>query len=46
MGILEEKISGLGGKIVGFWFIVGYDFDELKVVKNGKFVGLVLDEDN
>lgn len=46
MGILEEKISGLGGKTVGHWSIDGYDFTESKAVKNGKFVGLALDEDN
>lgn len=46
MGILEEKISGLGGKTVGHWPTEGYDFNESKAVKNGKFVGLALDEDN
>ncbi|WP_404790786.1 flavodoxin FldA [Altericista sp. CCNU0014] len=46
MGILEEKISGLGGKTVGQWPIDGYDFTASKAVKNGKFVGLALDEDN
>jgi flavodoxin I len=46
MGILEEKISGLGGTTVGHWPTDGYDFTESKAVKNGKFVGLALDEDN
>lgn len=46
MGILEEKISSLGGKTVGHWPIDGYDFTESKAVKNGTFVGLPLDEDN
>lgn len=46
MGILEEKISGLGGTTVGQWSTEGYDFEESKAVKNGKFVGLALDEDN
>ncbi|MBF2020560.1 MAG: flavodoxin FldA [Hydrococcus sp. C42_A2020_068] len=46
MGILEEKISSLGGKTVGYWLTDGYDFNESKAVKNGKFVGLALDEDN
>ncbi|MGG6297572.1 flavodoxin FldA [Leptolyngbya sp. AN02str] len=46
MGILEEKISQLGGKTVGYWPVDGYDFNESKAVKNGKFVGLALDEDN
>lgn len=46
MGILEEKISGRGGITVGYWPTEGYDFTESKAVKNGKFVGLALDEDN
>lgn len=46
MGILEEKISDLGGTTVGDWSTEGYDFSESKAVKNGKFVGLALDEDN
>lgn len=46
MGILEEKISALGGQTVGQWSTDGYDFTESKAVKNGKFVGLAIDEDN
>jgi flavodoxin I len=46
MGILEEKISQQGGTTVGYWPIDGYDFNESRAVKNGKFVGLALDEDN
>ncbi|MEM1366975.1 MAG: flavodoxin FldA [Cyanobacteria bacterium P01_H01_bin.15] len=46
MGILEEKISGLGGQTVGHWPTDGYEHDESKAVKDGKFVGLALDEDN
>ncbi|NBD33347.1 MAG: flavodoxin FldA [Cyanobacteria bacterium] len=46
MGILESKISELGGKTVGYWSTEGYDFNESQAVKNGKFVGLALDEDN
>ncbi len=46
MGILEEKISDLGGTTVGYWSTEGYDFSESKAVKNNKFVGLALDEDN
>lgn len=46
MGILEEKISQLGGKTVGYWSADGYDFNESKALKNGKFVGLAIDEDN
>ncbi|MCW6034795.1 flavodoxin FldA [Spirulina subsalsa FACHB-351] len=46
MGILEEKISQNGGKTVGYWPKDGYDFNESKAVKNNRFVGLALDEDN
>lgn len=46
MGILEEKISSLGGTTVGYWPTDGYDYSESKAVKNGKFVGLAIDEDN
>lgn len=46
IGILEERISERGGTTVGYWSTVGYEFNESKGVKDGKFVGLVLDEDN
>jgi flavodoxin I len=46
MGILEEKISGLGGLTVGYWSAEGYDFNESKALRDGKFVGLAIDEDN
>ncbi|MEB3281289.1 MAG: flavodoxin FldA [Lyngbya sp.] len=46
MGMLEEKISELGGTTVGHWSVDGYEHTASKAVKNGKFVGLALDEDN
>lgn len=46
MGILEEKISSLGGKTFGYWITNDYDFSESRAVRNGKFVGLAIDEDN
>ena len=46
MGILEEKISSLGGQTVGYWSTDGYEHTESKAEKDGKFVGLALDEDN
>jgi flavodoxin I len=46
MGILEAKISASGGKTVGYCSLDNYDFNESKAVKNGKFVGLALDDDN
>ena len=44
IGILEEKISQRGGKTVGYWPTEGYDFEQSRALKNGKFVGLALDE--
>jgi flavodoxin I len=46
IGILEEKISQQGGKTVGYWPTEGYDFSDSKAVRNGKFCGLALDDDN
>lgn len=46
VGILEEKISERGGKTIGYWPTDGYDFSESKAVKDGRFVGLAIDEDN
>lgn len=46
MGILEEKIASLGGKTVGYWPAEDYDFTESKALRDGKFVGLAIDEDN
>ena len=46
MGILEEKISSLGGTTVGHWSTDGYEHEASRAEKNGQFVGLALDEDN
>ena len=46
MGILEDKISGLGGKTVGSWPTDGYEHEASKADKGSKFVGLALDDDN
>jgi flavodoxin I len=46
LGILEEKIAERGGTTVGYWTTEGYDFSESKALRDGKFVGLALDEDN
>ena len=46
IGRLEEKISERGGTTVGYWSTDGYEFTESQSVRDGKFVGLALDEDN
>lgn len=46
MGLLEEKISGLGGKTVGYWPAEGYEHSDSRALRDGKFCGLALDDDN
>ena len=46
IGIIAEKIEACGGTTVGEWPTDGYDFSESRAVRNGKFVGLAIDEDN
>jgi flavodoxin I len=47
MGLLEEKISGLGGKTVGYWPTEGYEHSESRAAREGnRFCGLALDDDN
>ena len=46
IGILEEKISEQGGTTVGYWPIETYEFNDSKALRNGKFCGLAIDEDN
>ncbi len=46
MGILEEKITSLGGQTIGMTSVVGYEHDASKAQKGNQFVGLALDEDN
>ncbi|NJN20070.1 MAG: flavodoxin FldA [Leptolyngbya sp. RL_3_1] len=46
IGILEAKISGLGGRTVGYWSAEGYEHTDSKALRDGKFCGLALDDDN
>jgi flavodoxin I len=46
MGILYEAVKDTGAKIVGAWPTVGYEYTASRAEQDGKFVGLVLDEDN
>ncbi|NCC73538.1 MAG: flavodoxin [Sphingobacteriia bacterium] len=45
MGVLYDQIAGKT-TIVGAWPTDGYEFEESDALKDGKFVGLVIDEDN
>lgn len=46
MGILYDKVLSRGGKVVGRTSTSGYQFDGSTALRNGDFVGLVLDQDN
>lgn len=46
MGELYENFTKAGAKIVGEISTDGYEFDDSTAVKNGKFIGLALDNDN
>ena len=46
LGIIYEQVSISGAQIVGFTSTEGYDYDDSKAEIDGKFVGLVIDEDN
>lgn len=46
MGILEEKISDLGAKTVGYWPTDGYEHSQSLAIRDRKFCGLAIDEDN
>ncbi|MEZ5583240.1 MAG: flavodoxin domain-containing protein [Candidatus Competibacteraceae bacterium] len=41
-----QKTQKLGADPIGRWPTEGYEFDKSKAVKNGEFVGLVIDQDN
>lgn len=45
-GIIHERIQDSGAEFVGAWPTDGYDFEESKAIVDGKFLGLVIDEDN
>lgn len=47
IGIVADKVSDLGAKVVGEWPNEGYmPFEKSLGLRNGKFLGLALDEDN
>ncbi|MFW5776845.1 MAG: flavodoxin [Spirochaetota bacterium] len=45
MQILADKVDQLGGKLVGFTSTEGYEYDNSQAERDGRFVGLVIDED-
>ena len=46
MGMLYDKVVERGAEIICPWSTDGYTFTHSLGVRNGKFVGLALDEDN
>ena len=46
IGILYKKLKKLGASFIGGWPVEGYEFEKSKALKDGEFVGLVLDQDN
>ena len=45
MAIIHEKVSKLGGKLVGSWPVKGYEFMESESQNGDYFCGLALDQD-
>ncbi len=45
-GIIHERIKDKGAAFVGAWPTEGYNFEASKSVIDGKFLGLVIDEEN
>lgn len=46
IGIVYDKVTEMGAKVVGAWPTDGYKWEATKSIRDGKFVGLVIDEDN
>jgi flavodoxin I len=46
IGVIADRVMEAGGKLVGMVSPEGYSFDESQAFRDGKFLGLPLDEDN
>ena len=46
MGVLHDKVAPKAKKVVGAWPAEGYEYENSMSVRDGKFVGLAIDEDN
>jgi flavodoxin I len=42
---LADKVRELGGTVVGAWPTDGYEFRKSGAIEDGKFIGLVVDQD-
>ena len=45
MGILADIVEKIGGELVGETSTIDYVFNDSRALRDGKFVGLPLDED-
>jgi len=43
---LYDVVVKKGGKVVGFTSTDGYHYEETSIIKDSKFIGLALDEEN
>ena len=46
IGIVYDKVTAGGAKVVGAWPTTGYTYENSVGVRDGKFMGLAIDEDN
>ncbi len=46
IAILYDMVIGQGGTIVGWTDTEGYSFTSSRAVRDGRFIGLIIDEDN
>ncbi len=46
LGYLYDMLDHKGARLIGQWSTEGYQFKESLAVRDGKFVGLVLDQNN
>lgn len=46
IGILYDTVAERGARVIGFTENAGYDFTKSLGLRDGRFVGLALDEDN
>lgn len=46
LSVIYEELQKRGADLIGSWPTEGYSFTDSTAIKNGKFLGLALDEDN
>jgi flavodoxin I len=46
LAILAEALEKAGATLIGAWPVEDYEFAESRAVRDGRFLGLALDEDN